>query len=209
MMHCFSTHQPSAIAKRFSLLLMACALIILNMSAMQAAIAQPPLAREVPIFGPQRQQPVRQIVIHTTGGPDCQAARSFRSGTLDGIVEYFRRNQKRISIHYIIGRAGEMVRMVPESRVAFHVRGHNADSIGIELINHGDGRDPFSEPQISALIGLLRDLLARYHLQPTALKAHSELDRSELTCGARRLKRKVDPGAAFPWARIRAALLIK
>ena len=168
-------------------------------------VAQP-VVRDVPVQGKPRQGPVRQIVIHATGGPDCEPSRRFRSGTLDGIVGHFQRNRKRISIHYIIGRTGEIVRMVPESRVAFHVRGHNADSIGIELVNDGDGRDPFSEPQIQALIRLLQDLLARHRLDATALKSHAELDDSELVCGGRRLKRKVDPGAAFPWERVRTAL---
>ena len=165
-----------------------------------------PVVRDVPVHGNPRQVPVRQIVIHATGGPDCDPSRSFRGGSLEGIVGHFQRNRKRISIHYIIGRTGEVVRMVPETRVAFHVRGHNADSIGIELVNDGDGRDPFSEPQLDALVVLLRDLLARHQLDGTALKSHAELDDSELVCGGRRIKRKVDPGAAFPWERIRAAL---
>lgn len=165
-----------------------------------------PIVRDVPVHGNTRQVPVRQIVIHATGGPDCDPSRRFRGGSQEGIVGHFQRNRKRISIHYIIGRTGEVVRMVPETRVAFHVRGHNADSIGIELVNDGDGRDPFSEPQLDALVALLRDLLARHQLDSTALKSHAELDDSELVCDGRRLKRKVDPGAAFPWERIRAAL---
>jgi N-acetylmuramoyl-L-alanine amidase len=168
-------------------------------------VAQP-VVREVPIRGKPRQGPVHQIIIHTTGGPDCDPSRSFRGGSLEGIVGHFQRNQQRISIHYIIGRTGEIVRLVPETQVAFHVRGHNADSIGIELVNDGDGRDPFSEPQLETLVVLLRDLLTRHRLDTTALKSHAELDDSELACGDQRLKRKVDPGAAFPWERIRAAL---
>jgi N-acetylmuramoyl-L-alanine amidase len=179
--------------------------LLMLMLSTGLAVAQP-VVRDVPVRGEPRQVPVRQIVIHATGGPDCDPSRSFRSGTLEGIVGHFQRNQQRISIHYIIGRNGEVVRLVPETRVAFHVRGHNADSIGIELVNDGDGRDPFSEPQIEALVVLLRDRLARYRLDITALKSHAELDDSELVCDGRRLKRKVDPGAAFPWERIRAAL---
>lgn len=181
--------------------------LVMLMLALSAglAVAQP-VVRDVPVRGEPRPAPVRQIVIHATGGPDCDPSRRFRGGSLDGIVGHFQRNQKRISIHYIIGRTGEVVRMVPESRVAFHARGHNADSIGIELVNDGDGRDPFSEPQLEALIVLVRDLLARHRLDTTALKSHAELDDSELVCGGRRLKRKVDPGATFPWERIRTAL---
>lgn len=162
--------------------------------------------RDVPVQGKARTGPVRQIVIHATGGPDCNPSRSFRSGTLDGILGHFLRNRGTISVHYVIGRDGALVRMVPETRVAYHVRGHNADSIGIELINDGDGKDPFPDAQMSALADLLRGILERHGLVYADIKAHSQLDDSYLTCGGQRIKRKQDPGQAFPWSRLERLL---
>jgi N-acetylmuramoyl-L-alanine amidase len=156
-----------------------------------------------PIIGQERNTPVQQIVIHATGGPDCTAQRSFRSGTLNGIVQHFIHNQHRISIHYIIDRTGDTVNMVAENQIAHHVRGHNSNSIGIELINDGDGNDQFPAPQITALIALLRDLLPRYQLTFANIKSHAELDDSWLNCGSKRMKRKPDPGAAFPWEQLK------
>ncbi len=172
------------------------------------SIAMPTFATDgrVPVAGKPRQQPVRQIVVHATGGPDCDASRSFRGGTLTGIVQHFLQNQGRISIHYVIGRDGKIVAMVPESEVAFHVRGHNQDSIGIELVNDGDGRDPFADAQIAALIDLLRGLLARHGLTIDAIKSHDELDDSTIVCDGVTIKRKQDPGLAFPWPRVLSAL---
>ncbi len=164
------------------------------------------VTRDVPVQGPQREQTVRQVVIHATGGPDCDPLRRFRGGTLDGIVGHFLRHQGRISIHYIIGRDGEVVRMVPESMVAYHTRGQNADSIGIELINDGDGQDPFADAQIAALTSLLRDILDRYGLTGSDIKTHAELDDSSLTCNGKQIKRKQDPGPAFPWTALQRQL---
>ncbi|PQJ95138.1 N-acetylmuramoyl-L-alanine amidase [Chromatium okenii] len=158
--------------------------------------------KDIPVTGNVRKASIKQIVIHATGGPDCNPAQRFQSGDLDSIVAHFLRNKKHISIHYIIDRNGDLVRMVPESQVAYHVRSHNMNSIGIELINHGDGQDPFPEPQIVTLITLLRDMLMRYRLTVSDLKSHSELDNSYLTCRKIKIKRKSDPGAAFPWQRL-------
>lgn len=153
----------------------------------------------VSVTGKVREAPVRKIVLHATGGPDCDASRSFRGGTLDGIVRHFLRNRSRISIHYVIGRDGRIVAMVPESQIAWHVRGHNQDSIGIELVNDGDGIDQYTDPQIDALIDLLRELLERHQLGVDAIKTHAELDDSTIVCNGVAIKRKQDPGRAFPF----------
>lgn len=156
----------------------------------------------VPIPGEPRQEPIKRVIIHATGGPDCEQARSFKRGSLSGIVKHFRANQGKISIHYIIGRDGQRVRMVPESAVAFHARGQNADSIGIELVNDGDGKDRFPEPQIRALVDLLAEILPRHRLGLLALQGHEEVDQGSISCQGRKIKRKQDPGAAFPWGEV-------
>ncbi|MBK1694047.1 hypothetical protein CKO09_04760 [Chromatium weissei] len=158
--------------------------------------------RNVPVTGTPRKEPIKQVVIHATGGASCDSNRRFQSGTFNGIVAHFLRNKNRISIHYIIDRNGDLIRMVPESQVAYHVRGHNMNSIGIELINNGDGLDPFPEPQLATLITLLREILSRYQLTTSHLKSHAELDNAYLHCGKLKIKRKSDPGAAFPWQRL-------
>lgn len=155
-----------------------------------------------PISGDLRKEPVRKVIIHATGGPDCDASRSFKSGTLAGIVVHFQQNQAKISVHYIVGRDGSIVSMVPEEQVAFHARGHNSNSIGIELVNDGDGKDVFSDDQVNALVGLLADILKRNKLGLQALRGHSEIDNDYLTCNGKKIKRKQDPGDAFPWGSV-------
>ncbi|PJF33438.1 MAG: hypothetical protein CUN57_02195, partial [Phototrophicales bacterium] len=108
-----------------------------------AAIHGQTVDRVEKIEGKPRNGQVKQVVIHATGGPDCNPRISFKSGTLGGIVNHFKNNQKKISIHYIIGRDETIVQMVPEDQIAYHVRCCNRKSIGIELINNGDGKDPY------------------------------------------------------------------
>ena len=103
-----------------------------------------------------------------------------------------------VSAHYLIGRDGKVVSLVDERNRAWHAgesfwagqRDLNSASIGIELDN--DGREPFAEPQIVALLALLGDLKARYRLAPTSFLGHGDIAPG----------RKVDPSALFPWKRL-------
>ena len=149
--------------------------------------------------GPPRRVPVDLVVIHTTGGPTCDPATGrpiwVGAGTLDENLRTIEAHP-RLGIHYMIDRDGTLRASVPEHQVAHHVFGHSHRSIAIELINDGDGVDPFGEAQIDALVGLLERLVARYGLGPQAIQRHSDLDRGTMPCDRSR-RRKVDPGPAF------------
>lgn len=165
--------------------------------------------REEPLTGNPRRIPVKYIVIHSTGGPDCNSARAFQSGTLHSNVKHFKdeADKSKVSIHYLVGRDGTVVRMVPENQIANHVVGYNAKSIGIELINNGNGRDAFPPEQIHALELLLGDLLARCSLGPSDVVAHADLEKRHYFCGKLDAgPRRVDPGDNFPWSAVRAYL---
>jgi N-acetylmuramoyl-L-alanine amidase len=169
--------------------------------------------RDSPMSGDPRTEPIRNVVVHATGGPSCDSARAFHSGTTGGIVKYFQRRSDGASIHYVVGRDGEIVSMVPEDEVAGHVRGHNQDTIGIELVNDGDGADPFATLQLQAASALVADLLDRYELGPDALVGHTHLDTRHFQCQGLSLmasvsgiKQSQDPGAAFPWDAFRPAV---
>jgi N-acetyl-anhydromuramyl-L-alanine amidase AmpD len=74
---------------------------------------------------------------------------------------------------------------------------HSARSIAIELVNDGDGRDPFAAAQIDALVALLKDIVRRHGIARAGIVRHSDLDRSMLPCAPQQ-RRKVDPGDAYP-----------
>ncbi|MGE0559280.1 MAG: N-acetylmuramoyl-L-alanine amidase [Burkholderiales bacterium] len=108
---------------------------------------------------------------------------------------------REVSAHYLIARDGRIYYLVDEKLRAWHAgdsywggnRDLNSSSIGIELDNNG--REPFAEAQVAALLELLADLKARWNI-PTA----NVLGHGDVAPG-----RKVDPSAFFPWRRLAAA----
>lgn len=108
----------------------------------------------------------------------------------------------KVSTHYLIWEDGQVMRLVPEHRRAWHAGvacwqeadDINARSIGIELINPGHefGYRPFPEPQMAALIELSHCLLARNAIPRRRVLGHSDV--APL--------RKEDPGELFDWRRL-------
>ncbi len=148
---------------------------------------------------------VTRVVIHCTELPDLATAREYgekvqhASGTGN-------------SGHYYIDRDGTIHRYVPGTRIANHVRGHNPDSIGIELVNlgrypdwwglhHQQMIDPYPAVQIDAL----RQLLAQLRRECPNLReiaGHEDLDTDKVPASDapdQQVRRKLDPGPQFPW----------
>lgn len=154
---------------------------------------------------------IRLIVIHCTELPDLQTARDYgerlvySSGTGN-------------SGHFYIDRDGSIECWVPEERIAHHVRDHNADTLGIELVNAGrwpdwyDSRrqritESYPPVQIAALVALIDTLKSRLP-QLAALAGHEDLDDSRIAASddpTLTVKRKLDPGPLFPWLDVIAA----
>ena len=91
--------------------------------------------------GHERQRPIDAVIVHSLGGPDCHdGVRTFQrvEGDARFWVQRFR-TLPIVSIHYVIGRDGDVQAGVPESRAATHAIGWNQRSIGIELVNNADG----------------------------------------------------------------------
>jgi N-acetyl-anhydromuramyl-L-alanine amidase AmpD len=150
--------------------------------------------------GPVRTQTIDLVVIHATGGPTCDAQTGkaiwVSAGTLDENLRQIE-GHPRLGIHYMIDRDGGVRASVPEDQVAHHVLRFSGRSIAVELVNEGDGRDPFPEAQLTALVELLRDIRRRHGITREGIQRHSDVDHGLLPCD-RRQRRKVDPGAAFP-----------
>ena len=150
--------------------------------------------------GAARTQAIDLVVIHSTGGPTCDARTGkpiwVNAGTLDENLRQIEAHPV-LGVHYMIDRDGRVRTSVPEAQVAHHVFSVSGRSIAIELINDGDGRDPFAEAQLSALVELLRDIQQRRGIRRDGVKRHSDLDHAQLPCD-RTQRRKVDPGAAYP-----------
>jgi N-acetyl-anhydromuramyl-L-alanine amidase AmpD len=164
--------------------------------------------------GHPRRRAVDALIIHSLGGPDCRDGRRFYK-TIDGDARTWMATFNRlpiVSIHYVVGRSGDVEAGVPEATAATHATGWNQRSVGIELVNNGDGRDPFPDVQVRALVTLARAVMARHpRIALDRVLRHSDVDRSMFPVdpygeGCTAYRRKEDPGDAFPWDAFKAAL---
>lgn len=81
--------------------------------------------------------------------------------TLPGVVSWFMNPHSEVSSDFVIDRDGTIVRMAPQGCYAWHAgvcewagapyRLYNHLSYGIELINDGNGTDPYPDVQLQAL----------------------------------------------------------
>lgn len=103
---------------------------------------------------------------------------------------------KEVSAHYLIARDGRIIQLVDERARAWHAGESkwgadtdiNSASLGIELDNNG--HEPFPEVQIAALLRLLADIEARYHIPAANFLGHADVAPG----------RKTDPSRYFPWS---------
>ena len=130
------------------------------------------------------------VVLHHTGSNDLARA-------LAALTD----PRGDVSAHYLVAADGRILQLVDERQRAWHAGASswggdtdlNSASIGIELVN--DGTSPYAEPQIEALLALLRDVTTRQRIPPAHVLGHGDVAAG----------RKVDPGVQFPWARLAAA----
>jgi N-acetylmuramoyl-L-alanine amidase len=107
--------------------------------------------------------------------------------------------QSEVSCHYLIKINGEIIRMVPESYIAWHVgksswgnyKSLNKDSIGIEITNPGHefNYKKFSKKQVFSILKLSKFLIKKYKINIKNILGHSDVAP----------ERKKDPGEKFPW----------
>jgi len=107
-----------------------------------------------------------------------------------------------VSAHYFIDEDGTVLQLVDERHRAWHAgvanwRGNsniNQRSIGIEIVNPGHefGYRAFSDAQMTAVIGLSKDILGRHSIPARNIVGHSDVAPT----------RKTDPGELFDWQRL-------
>lgn len=88
------------------------------------------------------------------------------------------RNWRDIGYHWLIDRDGTVVPGRPESQTGAHVRGHNANTIGVSLFGgHGSSNDDafeenFTPEQDAALRQLLQEIQSRHTIRK--ISGHNE-----------------------------------
>jgi N-acetylmuramoyl-L-alanine amidase len=124
------------------------------------------------------------VIIHHTAQNSC-----------DQTLSTFTTVKSQVSAHYVICKDGTIHHMLNDYLRAWQAGvskwGNNTDinssSVGIELDNNGF--EPFTDPQIESLLGLL-DRLKKAYAIPTA----NFIGHGDIAPG-----RKVDPNWRFPW----------
>ena len=139
----------------------------------------------------ERKLPITMVVLHYT---EMASAEDALARLTDP--------EARVSAHYLISEAGEVIRLVEEDKRAWHAglsywRGHpdvNSASIGIELDHpgHALGYREFSNAQFEALVPLLARIVKQHDVPRANVVGHSDVAPA----------RKIDPGELFPWDRL-------
>lgn len=134
------------------------------------------------------------------------------------------------SAHYLVETTGRILHLVTDGRKAWHAgKGRlpwetcpeydfNHRSIGIEVVNPGDGKTPFTEAQYRALAWLVPDICRRLGGEGVVVRRHADGKWSSgqsfstacnvIVTGHRDVApgRKTDPADNFDWGRVREAL---
>jgi len=113
-------------------------------------------------------------------------------------IRTFQLEHTKVSAHYVIGKDGRVVQMLNDYLRSWHagrskwgnVTDMNSVSLGIELDNNG--REPFPEAQVNALMTLLDTLKTKYRIPFTNFLGHADVAPG----------RKNDPSTFFPWKRL-------
>lgn len=164
------------------------------------------------VHGPEAQTPDR-IIVH---------ALAHKIPITKETKEYYEREQGRdvgkvgeivyaatwldrlgLSAHQLVAPAGDVIRCREDIQGAWHARGFNTNSLGIEILvpgilTYGEFLDKIHEPwcrpggpQFNAAVESVVDWCVSWNIpvRPGRIDRHSDVDPA----------RKYDPGPGFPW----------
>lgn len=146
---------------------------------------------------------VTTVVIHTMEIPE-------RSGAARRCAAWFASEVSEVSAHYCVD-ADEIVQCVDEADIAWHARGGNTASIGIELAGYArqtaaEWADPTSAPILARAAELVADICSRHAIPVRRVRAsglrrgaHGITGHADVSVAFRKSDHW-DPGPAFPWA---------
>lgn len=145
-------------------------------------------------YGSRGGTDIDSIILHHTAGSSASGAES----TL---------NSRGLSVHYIVDKDGTIYQMVGDERRAFHTgagtgrwTNANSRSIGIEIVNLGNGSDRYTEAQYRALEQLVPYLAQRYNVSANHIVGHSQIGYPG------RPASNPEPSENFDWQRIRRSV---
>ena len=149
-----------------------------------------------------RLLPIRCVIIHAT-----------KTGNIESPLGWLCDPKSQASAHFLIGRDGRVIQLVDEADTSWHAglstwRGMeyvnpksgnptvNPCSIGVELVNLNDGKDPYPKAQFDVLVELVSGACIRHGVAIEDVIGHEDVAPG----------RKTDPGPMFNWTEFRARL---
>ncbi len=136
------------------------------------------------------------IVLHHTGTNNGK-----------GDLNHMRNPAAKVSAHYMLDTDGKIYQLVDDQKRAWHAgKGElhgvptdvNGRSIGIEIVNDGSGKTPFTEAQMKSLTQLVGFLKQEHKIPMENIVGHKDV--------AVPKGRKSDPAANFDWNRLRKGI---
>jgi N-acetylmuramoyl-L-alanine amidase len=124
---------------------------------------------------------------------DCIVLHATEQPLFVDTIKRFKNPETKVSAHFVVDRNGTVVQMVPLTKRAWHagvselagVPGVNDYSIGIEMTNLNDGKDPYPDAQYRAVAQIIERIREHYIIPNDRIISHAEV---ALPPG-----RKVDP----------------
>lgn len=130
------------------------------------------------------------VIIHAT-----RSGVSMNPNELEGTLNWFKNPIAKVSSHWVIGRAGEKVRVIPDHQQAWHAGQHNGTHWGIEVCQ-GVSADGYTQIQMEALYAVCRGYRDDFGIQVVhsflGFPGHEETPQGK-SIG------KTDPGVNFNW----------
>ena len=152
-------------------------------------------------------RPIDLVVVHTMEIAE-------RAGAAETVARWFARPEAEVSAHYCVD-ADSVVQCVREEDIAWHARGGNERSIGIELAGRaGQGApgwdDEYSRSVLERGAAVVADVCGRHEIPVRWVRAPGLLKGQRGVTGHADVSRAFhrsdhwDPGPAFPVARFLA-----
>ena len=114
---------------------------------------------------------------------DCVVLHATAQNEMSEATTLFAHRGSGVSAHFVVGRDGRVVQMVPVEMRAWHagvsqlagVGGVNDYSVGIEMVNLDDGRDPYTDAQYRSVAGIIRLLRTRLTIPNDRIVSHAQI----------------------------------
>ncbi len=157
-----------------------------------------------PHFTPAQGRTIDVVVIHTMESPE-------HPGAAAACARWFQNARAEVSAHYCVD-PDSVVQCVREEDVAWHARGGNANSVGIELAGYAgqrrqDWADAYSRALLVRAATLTAEICRRHAIPLRRLRSADLLAGRRGVTGhadvSAAFKRSDhwDPGPSFPWTR--------